>query len=183
MNRAVFLDRDGTVNVEKNFLIRPEDFEFEQGVIRTLKYLFDKGFLLIIISNQSGIARGYFTEDDLKKLNDHINSEASRNGFRFAGFYHCPHHKDGVVDRYAVECGCRKPGTELIEKAAKDHNVDLSVSFMAGDKESDIEAGKKAGLTTVLVGTGFGKKTLDSYGGYDHFFLNLSGIINLINRE
>ena len=183
MNRAVFLDRDGTVNVEKDYLIRSEDFEFEKHVPETLKFLYDKGFLLIVVTNQSGIARGYYTETDLDELNRHMMSIVNKNGFRFAGIYYCPHHKDGIVDRYAVECGCRKPGTELIEKAAKEHNIDLSVSYMIGDKESDIEAGKRAGMTTVLVGTGHGKATKSSYSGYDHFFQNISGIIALINRE
>ena len=172
-SRAVFLDRDGTVNVDKDYMHKPEDFEFEKGVTGTLKYLFSKNYKLIIITNQSGIARGYYTVDDLNKLHDHMRILAKNSGFEFAGFYFCPHMP-------GKGCDCRKPGTALIEKAAQEHGIDPVSSYMVGDKESDMIAGKNAGLTTVLVGSGYGKKTKESYDGYDHYFESITGLMSII---
>lgn len=172
-NKAVFLDRDGTVNVDKNYMYKPEDFEFEKGVPETLKCLFAKNYKLIIITNQSGIAREYYTAEDVEKLHDHMGILAKENGFEFAGFYFCPHMpEDG--------CDCRKPSTALIEKAACEHNIDLELSYMVGDKESDMIAGKNAGLTTVLVGSGYGKKTKENFDDYDHYFECITGLMSII---
>jgi D-glycero-D-manno-heptose 1,7-bisphosphate phosphatase len=177
---AVFLDRDGTVNVDRDYLYRVEEFEFEKGVVETLKYLYDKGYKLIIVSNQSGIARGYFTVSDVEKLHAFIKAEAEKNGFCFAGIYYCPHYKEGIVPEFAIDCACRKPGTEMIKKAAIDHDIDLSRSYMAGDKEADIIAGKKSGLKTILVGTGYGKETAEKFSGYDYYFDSITGLKTLI---
>lgn len=172
-NRAVFLDRDGTVNVDKDYMYKPEDFEFEKGVVETLKYLYSKNYRLIIITNQSGIARGFYTAEDVDRLHEHINILAKMNGFEFEGFYFCPHMpEDG--------CDCRKPRTDLIEKAAQIHNIDLEHSYMVGDKESDIIAGKNAGLTTILVGSGYGKQTKADFKDYDHFFDCITGVMSII---
>jgi D,D-heptose 1,7-bisphosphate phosphatase len=172
-SRAVFLDRDGTVNVDKDYMYKPEDFEFEKGVAETLKYLYSKNYKLIIITNQSGIARGYYTAEDVERLHDHMRILAKENGFEFTGFYFCPHMPD-------EGCSCRKPGTALIEKAVLEHGIDLSVSYMVGDKESDMTAGKKAGLTTILVGSGYGKQTKENYDGYDHYFDCITGLMSII---
>jgi D,D-heptose 1,7-bisphosphate phosphatase len=179
-NRAVFLDRDGTINVDKNYLYRIEDFEFEAGAAEALKHLFDKGYKLIIISNQSGVARGYFTVEDVERLHDHIKKEAVRSGFEFAGIYYCPHYTKGTVKEFSIECACRKPGTALIEQAIKEHKIDRSGSYMIGDKEADMIAGKKAGLTTILVGTGCGKETKKNYKDFDHYFDNIMEVKTII---
>ncbi len=179
-NKAVFLDRDGTVNVDKDYLYRTEDFKFEKNVPQTLKYLYGKGYKLIIITNQSGIARGYFTEKDVIKLHEYIAKKARQNGFEIEGFYYCPHYAGGVVEEYSVECGCRKPGTGLIERAVKEHNIDTAESYMIGDKEADIIAGRRAGLRTILVGTGYGKETAANFKGYDHYFEDISGLMTVI---
>ncbi len=178
--RAVFLDRDGTVNVDKDYLYRIEDFEFEKNVPETLKYLYDKGYKLIIISNQSGIARGYFTVEDVEKLHDHIEKEAEAEGFKITEFYYCPHLPEGKIKEFSVECGCRKPGTGLIDKAVDDHDIDTASSFMIGDKEADMVSGRKAGLTTILVGTGYGKETVNNFKDYDHYFEDISGVRSII---
>jgi len=180
MNKAVFLDRDGTVCVEKNYLFKIEDFEFENGAVEALRYLYKKGFKLIIISNQSGVARGYFTVGDVEKLHDHIKKEALKNGFEFAGIYYCPHYEKGSVPEFSVSCDCRKPKTALIEKAITDHDIDRSESYMIGDKEADMISGAKAGLTTVLVGSGYGKETKLNFSGYDHFIANVAEIKKII---
>ncbi|MBU4485510.1 MAG: HAD family hydrolase [Candidatus Delongbacteria bacterium] len=179
-NKAVFLDRDGTVNIDKDYLYKIDDFQFESGVTDTLKYLFDRGYKLIIISNQSGIARGYFSVDDVEILHKHIKKAALESGFEIAEIYYCPHFADGNVKKFAIECKCRKPGTELIERAINEHNIDRSQSYMIGDKESDIIAGKNAGLKTILVGTGYGKETAVIFKDYDYYFENISGIKAII---
>jgi len=180
MNRAVFLDRDGTVNIDKNYLYKIGDFEFELGAVEALAYLYNKGFKLIIISNQSGIARGYFSVEDVEKLHDHIRTEALKNGFEFAGIYYCPHYENGSVPEYSVRCECRKPGTALIEKAIREHDIDRSGSYMVGDKEADMVSGSKAGLTTILVGTGYGKETKMKFKGFDHYLENIADIKKII---
>ncbi|MFO7810956.1 MAG: HAD family hydrolase [Candidatus Delongbacteria bacterium] len=178
--KAFFLDRDGTVNIDREYLYRTEDFEFESGVIKTLKYLYEKNYELIVITNQSGIARGYYTEDDLHKLHEHISKQALLHGFKFTDFYYCPHFKEGSVKKYSKECSCRKPGTGLFEKAFREHNINASLSYMAGDKRSDMIAGKNVGLTTILVGTGKGKETRKTFDGYDHYFENITGVMTII---
>lgn len=179
-NKAVFLDRDGTVNIDKDYLYKIEDFQFETGVTDTLKYVYDKGYKLIIISNQSGVARGYFAISDVEKLHDHIKKKAAEFGFEITGIYYCPHYTKGIIKEFSIDCGCRKPGIELIEKAVRDHNIDIKKSFMIGDKEADILAGKYAGLKTVLIGTGYGKETLKTCREYDYYFENISGIKTII---
>ena len=172
-SRAVFLDRDGTVDVDKDYMYKPEEFEFEKGVVETLRYIYSKNYKLIVITNQSGIARGYFTSGDVEKLHDHMKVTAKENGFEFTGFYFCPHMPD-------EGCSCRKPGTELIEKAALEHSIDLELSYMVGDKESDMAAGRNAGMTTVLVGSGYGKRTKEDFQDYDHYFESITGLKSII---
>lgn len=179
-NKAVFLDRDGTVNVEKDYLHRTEDLEFEENIPETLKYLYDKGYKLIIVSNQSGIARGYFTVQDVEHLHSFMRKKAEDAGFKIEKFYYCPHHPEGTVPEFSFECSCRKPGTGLIDQAVKDFDIDVSASYMIGDKAADMIAGKRAGLTTILVGTGYGKETAENFKDYDHYFEDISQIKSVI---
>lgn len=179
-DKALFLDRDGTINVDTDYLHKIEDFQFEKNVPETLKYFFDKGYKLIVITNQSGIARGYYTEEDLKKLHDHIQKEAKEYGFYFTDFYYCPHHKDGTVEKYSIECECRKPKTFLLEKAAKGHYLTMLGSYFIGDKPADMELGRKMGLTTILVSTGYGEETSKTFKDYDHFIRDFSELKKII---
>lgn len=136
-SKAIFLDRDGTINVEKDYLFRIDDFEFLPGVIEALKLLQDAGYLLIIITNQSGIARGYYTEDDYHILNDWLLETLRSQGVRISGVYYCPHHPEALVPAYRKNCTCRKPRLGLYEKAIADFNIDLASSFTIGDKIRD----------------------------------------------
>lgn len=179
-HKALFLDRDGTINVDTDYLYKIEDFQFEKNVPETLKYFFDKGYKLIVITNQSGIARGYYTEDDLKKLHDHIQEEAKKFGFYFTDFYYCPHHKDGTVEKYAIECECRKPKTFLLKKAAKGHYLTLLGSYFIGDKPADMKLGRKMGLSTILVSTGYGKETVKTCKEHDHYIQDFSELKEII---
>ncbi|MEG0729906.1 MAG: HAD family hydrolase [Cetobacterium sp.] len=114
MKKTIFLDRDGTINVEKNYLHKIEDFEFENRAIEALKILSDLGYQLIVVTNQSGIARGYYGEEDLEKLNNYMMEELKKNGVEITACYFCPHHLEKGVGRYKVECECRKPNPGML---------------------------------------------------------------------
>ena len=155
MTRAVFLDRDGTINVEKNYLWRCNDFEFLPGVPQALRRLQDAGFLLVVVTNQSGVARGYYEMADVSRLHDYMIRRLSDFTVTLAGIYVCPHHPDGVPGNpFATECHCRKGEPGMLLQAAEDLGIDLSQSYMIGDKLSDIEAGYRAGCLPVLVASG-----------------------------
>lgn len=136
-NKAVFLDRDGTINVEKDYLYKTEDFEFVPGIISDLLQLQSAGFLLIIITNQSGIARGYYTEKEYYELDRWMKNALLEEGVLIAKSYYCPHLPNAIVAKYRVVCKCRKPNLSLYEKAINSFNLDLSRSFAVGDKIRD----------------------------------------------
>ena len=159
-NKAIFLDRDGVLNEEVNYLSDPNDFEFIEGSIEALKILKQKDFLLIIISNQAGIARGYFNEETLKKIHDRMIDILRQNNTTLDAIYYCPHHPE-----YTGPCDCRKPNPGMILKAQLKYNIDLKNSYMVGDTLKDIQTGKVVSCKTVLVLTGYGKeeqKKIDS---------------------
>lgn len=137
MNKAVFLDRDGTIIKDKHYAFLPESIEFLPGVISGLKRLHNASYLLIIITNQSGIARGYFTEEHLKKFNDALLCRLKDEEISIDAIYYCPHYINGTIKKYAVECNCRKPKTGLFYIASTDFNIDFSSSYAIGDSERD----------------------------------------------
>lgn len=151
-NRAVFLDRDGTLNVEKHYLSKIEDFEYLPGVIEGLRKLQDAGYLLIIITNQSGIARGYFTEDDFLVLNDWMISDLDRHGIYISKVYYCPHHPNASIVKYKKNCSCRKPSLELFYRAINEFSIDIDNSWAIGDKIRDCSICLTSGCHGILVG-------------------------------
>lgn len=155
--RAVFLDRDGTINVEKNYLHKVEDFEFIPGAPQAIKNLKKAGFLIIVVSNQAGIGRGYFDEDAVIKLHQYIQDELAVIGTSIDAFYFCPHHPEEGLGDYKVVCQCRKGAPGMLLQAATEHGIDLGQSYMVGDKLADIEAGRNAGCHPLLVLTGYGE--------------------------
>ena len=157
--RAVFLDRDGTINVEKDYLYKIDDFEFITGAPEAIKRLKKAGFVVIVVSNQSGVARGYFDEDAVNRLHQHIQTELTAYGTSIDDYYFCPHHPDKGLGAYKLDCNCRKGSPGMLLQAALEHNLDLQHSFMVGDKLADIEAGKRAGCKSILVLTGYGATT------------------------
>ena len=140
-NKALFLDRDGTINVEKNYVFKIEDFEFIDGIFELIKSYQEKGFLIFIITNQAGIARGYYTEEDYKTLTNWMLEQFQKKGITITKVYHCPHHPE-----ITGSCRCRKPNPGMILDAIKEFNIDPVNSVLIGDKKSDILAGEKAGL-------------------------------------
>lgn len=161
MRKVIFLDRDGTINVEKSYLHKWEDFEFEKNVIDGLKELKKMGYEFIVVTNQSGIARGYYSEDDLKALNNEMVKELKKHDIDILECYYCPHHPEKGLNQYKKNCDCRKPNPGMLLEGIKKYNVDIENSFMIGDKKSDLEAGKKAGLKSILILTGYGKNIED----------------------
>ena len=155
---AVFLDRDGTINVEKEYLYRIEEFEFTPGAVEAIRLLNQAGYLVVVVTNQSGVARGYYTEADVKTLHRHIDQVLISQGARVDAWYYCPHHEHGQPP-YNQACDCRKPMPGMLLQAAADHAIDLTRSWMVGDKPADIEAGQAAGCRPVLVMTGYGAET------------------------
>ena len=155
-NRAVFLDRDGTINVEVQYLKRVEDFQFIPGVPWALRRLKEAGFLLVVVTNQSGIGRGYYDEAALASIHSHMHADLATFGASIDACYFCPHHPEHATGDYRIECGCRKPLPGMLQQAARDLDIDLASSFMIGDKLADVEAGINAGCTSLLVLTGYG---------------------------
>lgn len=149
--KAVFLDRDGTINIDKGFLYRKEDVEFIDGVIDFIRLLNNDGIIVVVVTNQSGVARGYYSEDDVQKLHTYINNELHKVNAHIDRFYYCPHHPEAPVHQYRIDCACRKPKPGMIHQAMEDLNIDPRSSFMIGDMARDICAGKKAGLTSILI--------------------------------
>ena len=183
MKKAIFLDRDGTINVEKDYIYKSEDLIFEEGTIEALKTFKNLGYILIVISNQSGIARGYFTEEDLNIFNNNMNEILKKNGVEITEFYCCPHHPDGIGE-YKKVCECRKPNNKMIEDAIKKYNIDREKSYMIGDKTSDIGAGLKSNLKTVLVKTGYGLKDMEKIDKNETLVCeNLKDFSEILKRE
>ncbi|MDQ7052015.1 MAG: HAD family hydrolase [candidate division KSB1 bacterium] len=150
----VLLDRDGTVIKEKVYLADPDGVELVSGAIDGLKRLQEAGAVLVIISNQSGVGRGYFSEQDVEAVNGRMVEMLEKAGVRIHGVYYCPHApEDG--------CDCRKPEIGLLKQAERDTGLPLSSAFMIGDKAVDVEAGQRAGCRTILVLTGYGKEMRD----------------------
>jgi D-glycero-D-manno-heptose 1,7-bisphosphate phosphatase len=150
---AVFLDRDGTINVEKNYLYRIEDWEWIPNADQAIRQLKTAGFLVVVISNQAGIARGLYTAEDVMALHHHVSTDLHSAGGTIDAYYFCPHHPEHGEQRC---CECRKPKPEMLLAAAMALNIDLKKSWMVGDKGIDLLAAKAAGTQGILVQTGHG---------------------------
>ncbi|MFT6986087.1 MAG: D-glycero-D-manno-heptose 1,7-bisphosphate phosphatase [Psychromonas sp.] len=153
--RAVFLDRDGVINVDNGYVSKVDDFEFIEGVIDACKKLKEKGYLLVVITNQSGIARGYFTEQQFHTLTEWMDWSFTDRGVDLDGIYYCPHHYEKGIGEFKLDCDCRKPKPGMLLSAIEELNIDVTNSILVGDKVSDIQAGIAAGVqSNYLVKTG-----------------------------
>lgn len=144
--KAVFLDRDGVLNVDVAYLYKVSDLRWIDGAKEALAYLNDQGYKLFVVTNQSGIARGYYTVDDMNTLHNHMQAELNQCGVKIEKFYYCPHHPKGVLPEYTMECSCRKPQPGMILRAFAEYDIDKAQSFLIGDKDSDLEAAANAGI-------------------------------------
>jgi D-glycero-D-manno-heptose 1,7-bisphosphate phosphatase len=161
-DRAVFLDRDGTINVEREYLHLPGEFTFIPGAPEAIELLKEAGFLVIVVTNQSGIARGYFDEAAVHRLHGYMDELLSRYGTSVDAYYLCPHHPLHGSDGYRRVCSCRKPLPGMLIEAAGDFSLDLAASYIVGDKLADVAAGLAAGCRPLLVRTGYGAEEFAS---------------------
>jgi histidinol-phosphate phosphatase family protein len=152
--QSVFLDKDGTLVENVPYNVEPEKIRLTKGAADGLKLLHNAGFKLIVVSNQAGVAHGHFQEQALESVELRLRELLSEAGIPLAGFYYCPHHPDGLVVRYAINCFCRKPSPGLLFRAAREHQLNLFDSWIVGDILDDVEAGRRADCRTVLIDNG-----------------------------
>ena len=178
-NKAVFLDRDGTLIANRHYGSDPDEIELLDGVVEGLLRLRKAGYRLVLVSNQSGVARGYFGEAEVARMHHQLQRMLDTHGAALDGLEYCPHHPEGTVSPYAVECACRKPAPGMLRRAARKHAVNLSASWMVGDIEDDVEAGHRAGARTILIGPEPSPTPPDfhveNFAGAVHHILKASG--------
>jgi D-glycero-D-manno-heptose 1,7-bisphosphate phosphatase len=163
MERAVFVDRDGVISEEVGYIGDSEDFRLIPHSAEAVKLINQSGLKIIAITNQSGVARGYFSEEMLGHIHRKMEKLLSDQGAFLDGIYYCPHHPEATVQAYRMECDCRKPATGLLIQASKEHSIDVSSSYLVGDKRTDIECAHRAGAKGILVLTGYGKDELRKF--------------------
>lgn len=153
MQKAAFLDRDGVINVDHGYVHTKEDFEWIPGVKEAARMLHEAGYLLIVVTNQSGIARGMFTEKEFLELDSYMREEFAKAGAPVARTYYCPHHPQGTVPKYSITCNCRKPAPGLFLKACAEFDIDPDQSIMFGDSPRDLTAARLASISQrILLG-------------------------------
>ena len=148
--KAAFFDRDGVLNVDKSYLYKIEDLEWIDGAKEALAYLTQKGYTIFVVTNQSGIARGYYTVADMEKLHEFMAQQVAAAGGKIEKFYYCPHLPEGKVAEYAVDCDCRKPKPGLILRAFAEYDIDKNAAFLIGDKPRDVKSAEAAGIKGCL---------------------------------
>jgi D-glycero-D-manno-heptose 1,7-bisphosphate phosphatase len=159
---AVFLDRDGTINVERGYVTRPDDLVLIDGAAAAIRALNVRGILAVVVSNQSGVARGLMTEEDLASVHERLEDLLLAAGARLDGAYYCPNYAGGTIERYVRDTGSRKPATGMVDRAVSELSIDLRSSAVVGDHVTDIELANALGIPGVLVETGRGRATLKS---------------------
>lgn len=188
MDRVVFLDRDGTLNEEVHYLHRTEDLRLLEGVPEALCALKRAGYHLVVVTNQAGVGRGYYQEEDVKRLHTFMNEQLSEKGACVEHFFYCPHHPTHGIGVYKQVCHCRKPETGMLERAEQYYEIDKEHSWLIGDKLIDVEAGRRFGVHTALVGTGYGsqeQKKAQVAGAvpYDLYGKTLSDVVQEILKN
>lgn len=172
---AVFLDRDGVLAEENSYVANIEDLHLFPYAEECIRQIHRKGYYAIIITNQSGVARGLFTEIALQDMNEYLEKVT-----KVDAVYYCPHHPDGMVKQYRMACRCRKPETGLFEQACKDFSIDIEHSYMVGDRAGDIIAGQRLGMKTVLLESGYGTKRLEADVEPDYILADLRDVIEVL---
>ncbi len=163
-HRAVFLDRDGTINEEVGYVNHLERFKLLPKTGEAIRLLNRNGIKVVVVTNQAGVARGYFPEPLIHLIHGKMKDNLGEEGAHLDGIYYCPHHPDVGEPPYRQKCRCRKPETGMIEKAVKDLGIECSKSYMIGDRGADIEFGRRIGTKTILVLTGYGKGEWEYFG-------------------
>ena len=148
-NKAIFFDRDGTLNVDVDYLCAPEKFVWTEGAVAAIRWANEHGYLVIVVTNQSGVARGYYDEAAVLRLHDWMNAQLTKFGAHIDAFYYCPHHPEAAVPAYRKPCDCRKPAPGMILRAIAAHGIDPAASFLFGDGARDVAAAEAAGVRGV----------------------------------
>jgi D-glycero-D-manno-heptose 1,7-bisphosphate phosphatase len=178
---AVFVDRDGTINVDVDFLSSPGQLQLIPRSAEAIRELNELEIPVVVITNQSGIARGLYSEDDLKLVHAAMDRMLKEHGAAVGHYYYCPHHPSDGIAPYVTDCECRKPKPGMLNSAAKDFGYDLKRSFVVGDKKIDMEAGRSVGAVSVQVATGYGERErLAAAGVRDHFSADLYDAVQFI---
>lgn len=173
---AVFLDRDGVLIEDSHYVSSTQEVRMIPGAAEAVAALNAAGWVVVVVTNQSGVARGFFTEDTVADVHAHIVARLAECGAKVDAFHHCPHHVDGTVEAFTLDCDCRKPKPGMLRRAAADLGIDLEGSWMVGDRPTDLEAGAAAGCRTVLVRTGYGSKV--NVDGIDRAKVNLTAVVH-----
>ncbi len=172
---AVFLDRDGVLTEERSYVTCIRELKIFPFAAECVKRIHERGYFAIVVSNQSGIARGLFTEDQLKEMNQYLIEKTGVDAV-----YYCPHHPEGKIEKYRKECQCRKPKIGMFEKACREFDIDIGRSFMVGDRAGDIIAGQNVGLRTVLAESGYGLARLEAKVASDFIIRDLREMAELL---
>lgn len=179
-NRALFLDRDGVINVDFGYVCSPDRTQFVPGIFELCAKASRLGYLLIIVTNQAGIGRGYYTEDDFLRYMEWMRGEFSARGIPISAVYFCPHHPEAALDIYRQECTCRKPAPGMFLQAAHDLDIDMSRSMLVGDKPSDAMAAHAAGVSSIFVLPG--DQAVDAMGLGERIVTSLDEVTEALSR-
>jgi D-glycero-D-manno-heptose 1,7-bisphosphate phosphatase len=164
---ALFLDRDGVINIDHGYVYEKEKFHFVDGIFEFVKSFYKRGFLIFVVTNQSGIVRGFYSEEEFQKISQYMSEEFRKRGVEISKIYHCPCHED-----FSENCSCRKPSPEMILMAEKEFNIDLSKSLLVGDNKKDIEAGERAGISSnYLFSKEIKKNSFNSFKKIEENFM------------
>lgn len=172
---AVFLDRDGVLSEEKSYITSVDSLKIFPYTAECIRQIHKKGYYAIVITNQSGVARGLFTESVLHQMNEYLIQQTGVDAV-----YYCPHHENGVIEKYRKQCDCRKPKTGLIERAYNEYAIDLQRSLIVGDRASDIITGQNAGIKTILLESGYGTAKLENKVKPDYILNDLRDVIGIL---
>lgn len=187
MRRAVFLDRDGTLNVEAGYIKDPKDFRLYPWTAQAVRQINQSRMLAIVVTNQSGIARGFYPESTVLAMHDKLQALLAAEGAHLDAIYYCPHHPTAGINEFALDCNCRKPKPGLLLGAAERYGIDLRSSYMIGDKALDVQVGRAAGATALLLRTGYGIGEIQQLGaeqiGADHIADTLLDAVEWIFRR
>ncbi len=171
MDKVVFIDRDGTINVEVGYLHKKEDLKLFPDVAKGIALLKQRGYQVVVITNQAGVARGYYTEEDVEILHNYLNEQLLvQANTQIDDFYYCPHHPVHGIGKYKQDCDCRKPNIGMFKQREQVSLIHKQSSWMIGDKQLDVEAGKRFGLNTILVSTGYGKTEHEKEITYEDYY-------------
>lgn len=181
--KAVFLDRDGVINVEKGYVHRIEEFELLPDAPEAIRLLNEAGFLVVVVTNQSGVARGYYTLETVRSLHRHLDTLLAAHGARIDAYYICPHHPEHGIGELKVTCACRKPLPGMLEQAARELAINLPESYMIGDKPTDTAAALAAGCRPLFLLTCFGSPGAESPEGVPVFSDLLAAVRAILAAE